>query len=85
MSAIDRDQVVSHVCRQLRFDLGDEFAAETIQRCVADSFESLRNARVQTYVPLLLHRSAKARLRADATAGRIDPSQAPNAEQHAMS
>ena len=64
----DYNQVVRHVCEQLAFDFGDEFTAEKIQECVTDSFEVLSHARVQTYIPLLLHRSARARLRADATA-----------------
>ena len=83
MRPMDRNQVVSRVCEQLVFDFGDELTAETILKCVTDSFESLSHARLQTYVPLLLHRSARARLRGGVTALSNNPSQTPNTEQEA--
>ena len=60
------DRVLKLVCKQLSFDFGDQFTEEAIQELVSESLDRLRGARVQTYVPLLLHRSVQARLRAAA-------------------
>jgi arsenate reductase (thioredoxin) len=52
--------------------LGDEFAGtfsvETIERYMVDSLESLSRARFENFVPLLVHRFARERLRALAQA-----------------
>jgi arsenate reductase (thioredoxin) len=40
------------------------FSAETIERFVAESFESMKGARFQDFVPLFVHRFARERLRA---------------------
>lgn len=56
--------MVTHVCSQLAQEFEGTFSPETVQRFVAESFESLKNAPVQSFVPLLIHRFAKERLRA---------------------
>src|SRR5918996_4711917 len=58
------DEMVAHICEQLADEFTGTFSPETIQRFVAESFESLSKARVQAFVPLFIHRFAKERLRA---------------------
>lgn len=59
-----RDEMVEHVCGQLAEEFSGTFSAETVKRFVAESFESLRDARVQAFVPLFIGRFARERLRA---------------------
>jgi hypothetical protein len=61
------DPVLTHVCEQLAFEFGDQFPEDVIHDCVLETFDEFSQARVQTYVPLLLHRSAQARLRTAAS------------------
>src|SRR5919106_4812108 len=58
------DEMVVHICEQLADEFTGTFSPETIQRFVAESFESLSQARVQAFVPLFIHRFARERLRA---------------------
>src|ERR671918_1514956 len=58
------DEMVAHICEQLADEFTGTFSPETIQRFVAESFESLSKTRVQAFVPLFIHRFAKERLRA---------------------
>lgn len=59
-----RDEMVSHICNQLADEFAGTFSPETVQRFVSESFESLSDARVQSFVPLFIHRFARERLRA---------------------
>lgn len=58
------DEMVSHICAQLAEEFTGTFSPETIKRFVSESFDSLRHARVQAFVPLFIHRFARERLRA---------------------
>ncbi len=58
------DEMVSHICSQLSEEFTGTFGSETIQRFVSESFQTLTSARVQAFVPLLIHRFARERLRA---------------------
>ena len=40
------------------------FSAETIERYIAESLDLLRGARINVYVPVLAHRSARERQKA---------------------
>jgi arsenate reductase len=57
----------------LREQFAGTFSAETIERYVVESLESLSGARFESFVPLLVHRFARERLRALAQAeGKLD-------------
>ncbi len=58
------EEMLEHICSQLADDFTGTFSAETVKRFVAESFESLSQARVQAFVPLFIHRFARERLRA---------------------
>jgi hypothetical protein len=60
--AADGEKLVVQVTNQLTPDFGANFSKEVIQGFVAESLESLGKARVQTYLPLLIHRPARQRL-----------------------
>lgn len=49
---------------RLAADFGGHFGAETIQRYLAESYQSFQDAPVKTFVPLLVERFARERLRA---------------------
>ena len=49
---------------RLRTDFADVFGEETIQRFMAESWESLQGAKVGAFVPLFVERFARQRLRA---------------------
>ena len=57
-------EMVSHICAQLTDEFAGTFSPETIERFVAESFESLSKAKVQAFVPLFIYRFARERLRA---------------------
>ena len=61
------EKLVNQVTNQLTHDFGADFSQETIERFVTESLQSLRQARVQAYLPLLIHRSARQLLIAAAT------------------
>jgi arsenate reductase (thioredoxin) len=48
----------------LRSEFQGIFSAETVERFMAESLEALKGARVKDFVPLLVHRFARERLRA---------------------
>jgi protein-tyrosine-phosphatase len=56
--------MVSHIGAQLSDEFAGTFSPETIERFVAESFESLSKAEVQAFVPLFIYRFARERLRA---------------------
>jgi arsenate reductase len=57
----------------LREQFAGTFSADTIERYVVESLESLSGARFESFVPLLVHRFARERLRALAQAeGKLD-------------
>ena len=64
-----------HVAAALAEELGPEVPRQVIERCVADEAERLRQARIKTYVPLLVHKAARDRLRPgpSPTGGSIPP------------
>jgi arsenate reductase (thioredoxin) len=49
---------------ELRLEFAGVFSAETIERYIAESIADLSGARIQTFVPLFIHRFARQRLRA---------------------
>lgn len=63
-----REEMVSHVCEELATEFSGVFTPETINRFVSESFTSLAEARVQSFVPLFIHRFARERLKAVAQA-----------------
>ena len=62
-----RQQIEASAAR-LHDEFEGVFAAETIERMLADSLQRLSDSRVQTFVPLLAERFARERLRAAAKA-----------------
>jgi protein-tyrosine-phosphatase len=52
------------VAELLRIEFTGVFAEETIQRFMADSYETLSGARIKDYVPLFVERFTRQRLRA---------------------
>ena len=55
---------LDHIIDRLNDDFSGIFSRETIERFVGESFEHLRNAKVQAYVSLLTERFARDRLKA---------------------
>ena len=55
---------VEHDLQELNAEFRDIFAAETIERYLAESVDDLGAARIQTYLPIFVHRFARSRLRA---------------------
>ena len=58
------EEMVENICKQLAHEFTGTFTPETVKRFVAESFDSLANAKVQAFVPLFIHRFARDRLRA---------------------
>jgi protein-tyrosine-phosphatase len=56
--------LVKGVADRLHSDFSGIFASETIQRYMADSWDSLQGAKVAAYIPLFLERFTRERLRA---------------------
>lgn len=61
----DHEALRQRVASELAREFAGVFSPETIARCVADSHKQLvQRAQVQTFIPLLVHRFARERLRA---------------------
>jgi protein-tyrosine-phosphatase len=56
--------LIKTVADRLKSDFSGIFAEETIQRFMADSWESLAGAKVANYIPLFVERFTRQRLRA---------------------
>lgn len=56
--------VIDHAALRLHREFTGVFGTETIERLVAESYSSFALCRVKTYVPLLVERYARERLRA---------------------
>jgi arsenate reductase len=56
--------LIRSVAARLRDEFAGVFGDETIQRFMADSYESLARARIQGFVPLFVERFTRERLRA---------------------
>jgi arsenate reductase (thioredoxin) len=67
LDPITRNQI-RHAAVELHEEFAGIFSAETIARYIEESSDLLRGARISTYVPLLVHRFARERLRALAQA-----------------
>lgn len=55
---------IRHAAEELHEEFAGVFSSETIARYIGESSELLSGARISTYVPLLVHRFARERLRA---------------------
>jgi protein-tyrosine-phosphatase len=72
MSAVEQGEFVARIRREVETLAGEFegiFAIETIQRVADDCLERFRNALVVEYVPLLVYRFTRERLRAQAQSG----------------
>jgi len=67
LDPITRNQI-RHAADELHQEFAGIFSSETIARYIEESGDLLSGARVSTYVPLLVHRFARERLRALAQA-----------------
>jgi protein-tyrosine-phosphatase len=56
--------LIRHVSDRLHEDFSGIFASETIQRFMAESWESLAGSKVANYIPLFVERFTRQRLRA---------------------
>ena len=75
LDPITRDQI-RHAADELHAEFAGIFSTETIARYIEESSDLLRTARITAFVPLLVHRFARERLRALAQArGEIDKTQ----------
>ncbi len=63
-----RNEMVVRVCNQLAKEFTGFFTPETVRRFVADSFGAFADAKVQSFVPLFIHRFARERLKVVAQA-----------------
>ena len=64
LSVLDNRQTAQHIAQRLRAEFVGVFNEETIERVVAHSLDSQKDARVQTYIPLFAERFARERLQA---------------------
>lgn len=60
---LDMQHLIRHVAARLRNEFAGVFGPETVERFVAESFGSMKHAKVQTYLPLFTERFARDRLR----------------------
>jgi arsenate reductase (thioredoxin) len=67
LDPITRNQI-RHAAAELHEEFAGIFSAETIARYIEESSDLLSGARISTYVPLLVHRFTRERLRALAQA-----------------
>ena len=63
-ASLEMRPAIQTAARRLTDEFAGLFGTETIQRYLAESYTSLQDARVQTFVPLLVERFARERLRA---------------------
>jgi arsenate reductase len=63
LDPITRSQI-EHAAHELHEEFAGIFSEETIGRYIAESSDLLSNARITAFVPLLIHRFARERLRA---------------------
>jgi arsenate reductase (thioredoxin) len=63
LDPITRSQI-EHAARELHDEFAGIFSRETIARYIAESSDLLSNARITAFVPLLVHRFARERLKA---------------------
>ena len=68
LSVLDSRQTAQHIAQRLRAEFVGVFNEETIERVVAHSLDSQKDARVKTYIPLFAERFARERLHAVAKA-----------------
>jgi hypothetical protein len=57
------EEMIRHVSAQLAVEFSDSFSTETIEGVTSEYLDPLRDAPVQAFVPLLVHRRAKEHLR----------------------
>jgi arsenate reductase (thioredoxin) len=75
LDPITRNQI-KHAAQELHDEFAGIFSEETIERYITESSDLLSNARITAFVPLLVHRFARERLRALAQAqGEIEKAQ----------
>ncbi len=68
------DQAIAQVCERLAHEFTGTFAVETVKRYLSDSRARWDDARITTYLPVIIERFARQRLRALAKVeGRIVP------------
>jgi arsenate reductase (thioredoxin) len=67
LDPITRNQI-EHAAHELHEEFAGIFSEETIARYIAESSDLLSNARITSFVPLLVHRFARERLQALAQA-----------------
>lgn len=53
---------VSDIHRQLLHEFGSSISSDTIDRCLTETIETYRSARIQDFVPLFVQRDVRARL-----------------------
>jgi protein-tyrosine-phosphatase len=58
------DDAVTSACARVAHDFAGTFSAETVQRYVRDSQDRWADARITAYLPLMIERFARERLRA---------------------
>ena len=58
------DEVISAACARVASDFAGTFSAETVERYVHDSRDRWAHARITGYLPLMIERFARERLRA---------------------
>lgn len=58
------DEAIKHALDQLADEFSGIFSKETVEQYVTESIEALSGAKVQTFIPLFVHRFARERLRA---------------------
>ena len=69
MRPIDTVQRIEVTVDRLAEEFAGTFSRETVQRCVSDSYESLRSADVPDFIPVFVYRFTRERLRAKAQVG----------------
>jgi hypothetical protein len=60
----DTASTMSPALEHLRLEFGDRFSEEAIECCVHETEEGFRGSRISVFVPLLVERLSRKRLRA---------------------
>ena len=66
-STEDVELLIDSLTRDLIEEFEDRVAPQDVERLVTESYRAYSNSRIQTYVPILVRREARARLRRVAT------------------
>ena len=57
------EQQIASVTRDLQSEFAHRVAPDTVERLVSESFQAYERSRIRTFLPILVRREARSRLR----------------------